>query len=104
MYQNQSFTVLSFFQKPQFLKNFRNPCWLKSLTSKRMTSTRLRCLPYFFLAGFAKCGTTDTFRKLIQFPLIVPGKHKEIHFWRKKEKYNKSQINKNMEYESVLLA
>ena len=29
-----------------------------------------RCLPYFFLAGFPKCGTTDMYRRMELHSLI----------------------------------
>ena len=60
-----------------------------SSTATRFDASQLRCLPYFFLAGFTKCGTTDMFDQLIQFSLIVPGRAKEIHFWRGAKRYDK---------------
>ncbi|KAL3846539.1 hypothetical protein ACJMK2_017518 [Sinanodonta woodiana] len=35
------------------------------------SSVRLYCLPYFIIAGFPKCGTTDLWRRIIQHPDIV---------------------------------
>ena len=43
--------------------------------------TRSRCLPYFFLAGMQKAGTTDLFAALIKHPLIEEPAVKEPYFW-----------------------
>ncbi|ELT90468.1 hypothetical protein CAPTEDRAFT_222727 [Capitella teleta] len=59
---------------PEFLPTFKNPCW-------RDNSTRLRCLPYFYIAGQPKCGTTDLFHSLVLHPQIVMPVAKEPHWW-----------------------
>jgi N-acetylgalactosamine 4-sulfate 6-O-sulfotransferase len=43
----------------------------------------LFCLPYFFLLGMAKCGTTDLYRRMMEHPQIakVPPSLKEPHWW-----------------------
>ena len=45
--------------------------------------SRLYCLPYFFILGMAKSGTTDLYRRMMLHPQIVsvPGQLKEPHFW-----------------------
>ncbi|KAL8609182.1 hypothetical protein ACOMHN_062422 [Nucella lapillus] len=48
-----------------FLPDYRNPCWRHPQTGD------LRCLPYFFLAGFPKCGTTDMYQRIVAHPLVV---------------------------------
>ena len=54
--------VFSLFQGPfKFLPDFKTPCWLSS-------NHELRCLPFFFLVGCPKCGTTDLFRMLKAHP------------------------------------
>ncbi len=49
------------------------------------TNYRLRCLPYFYLIGTMKGGTTALF-KLIQdyLPDFADGIVKEYHFWSEK--------------------
>lgn len=52
----------------------------------RGSSFRLRCLPYLWIIGETKCGTTDLFDKVILHPDIEPGFFKEGHWfsgWRK---------------------
>ena len=41
----------------------------------------LRCLPYFHLIGFPKCGTTDLYYMLRSHHLIISNTPKEIYFW-----------------------
>lgn len=46
--------------------NFKNPCWFEEET--------LRCLPYVFVIGVKKCGTSDLFYRLSLHPdFIRPG-------------------------------
>ncbi|XP_025095693.1 carbohydrate sulfotransferase 15-like [Pomacea canaliculata] len=44
---------------------------------------RLRCLPYFYIAGMPKCGSTDLYRKVTQHPEVVRPPMKESHWWSK---------------------
>ena len=46
-------------------------------------SSHVRCLPYVFLAGMDKCGSTDLYKLLIKHPMIHPGPIKELHYWNK---------------------
>ena len=55
------------------LHQYRNPCWQEGKT--------VQCLPYFFIGGFPKCGTTDLFQKLLLHPEICSGRSKEPHWW-----------------------
>ena len=44
----------------------------------------IRCLPYFLLAGFQKCGTSDIYDRLRVHPDITDSNfHKEPHFWKR---------------------
>ena len=46
-------------QEPRaYLPNSKNPCWYEQPKSKK----GLNCLPYVYLAGVAKCGTSDLSR------------------------------------------
>eukprot|EP00057_Strongylocentrotus_purpuratus_P012392 XP_011666866.1 PREDICTED: carbohydrate sulfotransferase 15 isoform X2 [Strongylocentrotus purpuratus] len=56
-----------------FLPEFKNPCWLDA-------KDELNCLPYFYLIGMSKCGTTDLWKKLTSHPDIVDVP-KEPHWW-----------------------
>ncbi|XP_013416168.1 carbohydrate sulfotransferase 15-like isoform X1 [Lingula anatina] len=42
---------------------------------------RLRCIPYFYLAGIAKCGTTDLFQRILSHPDVADGLLKMSQWW-----------------------
>ena len=85
-----------------FLPDFKNPCWFADEEDQRglqdgknarnSTGVKgnvkvhkegvLRCLPYVFLLGYAKCGTTTVSRLLYSHPQFAPVK-KEIQWWTK---------------------
>ncbi|KAJ8028302.1 Carbohydrate sulfotransferase 15 [Holothuria leucospilota] len=56
-----------------YLSTYKSPCFYTPRKS-------LSCLPYFFLAGMPKSGTTDIWGKLIQHPQIL-NSVKEPHWW-----------------------
>ncbi|XP_028325291.1 carbohydrate sulfotransferase 15-like [Gouania willdenowi] len=45
---------------------------------------RLRCLPYFYIIGQPKCGTTDLFHRLRLHPEVKYNTLKEPHWWTRK--------------------
>ncbi|XP_061600821.1 carbohydrate sulfotransferase 15-like [Cololabis saira] len=45
---------------------------------------RLRCLPYFYIIGQPKCGTTDLFHRLLMHPEVKFNIIKEPHWWTRK--------------------
>ncbi|XP_072174939.1 carbohydrate sulfotransferase 15-like isoform X1 [Diadema setosum] len=59
----------------RFLPDYRSPCFYSSTDDLGLV-----CLPYFFLAGFPKCATTDLYKKLLSHPDIVEA-WKEPHWW-----------------------
>ncbi|XP_041376875.1 carbohydrate sulfotransferase 15-like [Gigantopelta aegis] len=80
------------------LKRFKNPCWYESQPLRSdcrigpfafiknvdtATNQQLRCLPYFYIIGQPKCGTTDIYFRLIQHPQIAKPPNKEP-FWLNK--------------------
>ena len=65
-------------QEPKkYLSASKNPCWLQDPVRRK----GLRCLPYFYIAGVQKCGTSDLYRRLRMHPDIMRGTAKEYHFW-----------------------
>ncbi|XP_053404995.1 carbohydrate sulfotransferase 15-like [Mercenaria mercenaria] len=52
-----------------FIERFKNPCWYEGKT--------LLCLPYMYLVGAAKCGTTDLYKKISKHPHFVKPRTKE---------------------------
>ncbi|XP_035462208.2 carbohydrate sulfotransferase 15 [Scophthalmus maximus] len=45
---------------------------------------RVRCLPYFYIIGQPKCGTTDLFQRLLLHPEVKFNTMKEPHWWTRK--------------------
>ena len=72
---------VNFQQLPEFEKNLTNPCFYKTLPDG---SRRLRCLPYFYIIGMDKCGTTDLHGRLTVHPDLRGNTgvlKKETQFW-----------------------
>nr|BAF85811.1 N-acetylgalactosamine 4-sulfate 6-O-sulfotransferase [Todarodes pacificus] len=57
--------------------------WDKLLSKNNGTKLpqRLRCLPYFYIAGMPKSGTTDFYRRINTHPDIIKCQRKEPHWW-----------------------
>ncbi|XP_048236856.1 carbohydrate sulfotransferase 15-like [Haliotis rufescens] len=71
---------------PQTMKRSREPlAWIAS--NGRMTGeTRmLRCLPYFFIIGQCKCGTSDLFSRINSHPDVTPHAMKETQWVRQSQ-------------------
>ena len=88
----------------RFLPNFKNPCWYANYSSDLRKSGKLldmrnvtgeqdmnvtvsegsvlHCLPYVYLLGYAKCGTTTVSRLLYNHPQFAQTV-KEIQWWTK---------------------
>ena len=47
-----------------FIEKSKNPCFY--------SENKVRCVPYFFLAGFSKCGTSDLYARVIKHPQVTP--------------------------------
>ncbi|XP_068183492.1 carbohydrate sulfotransferase 15-like isoform X2 [Antennarius striatus] len=45
---------------------------------------RLRCLPFFYIIGQPKCGTTDLYHRLLLHPEVKFNTLKEPHWWTRK--------------------
>ncbi|KAL5268307.1 hypothetical protein ACHWQZ_G002238 [Mnemiopsis leidyi] len=67
----------------EFLSEFKNPCWKGK---DNLGREQLFCLPYFFIIGFTKCGTTDLFAILLAHPLISSRARKETHFFDRRRR------------------
>ncbi|XP_049592810.1 carbohydrate sulfotransferase 15 isoform X1 [Syngnathus scovelli] len=69
-------------------KNFKMVCDRLASTFRRSNNggglSRLRCLPYFYIIGQPKCGTTDLFHRLLLHPDVKFNIMKEPHWWTRK--------------------
>ncbi|CAH1784895.1 unnamed protein product [Owenia fusiformis] len=114
--------------KIEFLPGYKNPCWVEAFkkdpyvnaaktTSQRryyqsMTEYynhrylqnirfRLRCLPYYYILGQPKCGTTDLYLKLNLHPDFEKGIVKEPHWWTR-QRYGRNGWTQSLaEYVNV---
>ncbi|XP_046575309.1 carbohydrate sulfotransferase 15-like [Haliotis rubra] len=73
-------------KKHDFLTEYKNPCWRNHNTGE------LKCLPYFYLAGFAKCGTTFAFQTIFSHPDTAAPAVKESHWLSKTRFKHQSHI------------
>uniref|UniRef100_A0A3Q4HK19 Sulfotransferase n=1 Tax=Neolamprologus brichardi TaxID=32507 RepID=A0A3Q4HK19_NEOBR len=82
LYRKNLFTLRS--------KSFKTVCdrlranFHKHLYHKDGKDFRLRCLPYFYIIGQPKCGTTDLFHRMLLHPEVKFNIMKEPHWWTRK--------------------
>lgn len=73
-----------------FFKNYKNPCFYRNVTylggkELKMPMLAIRCLPYFFIIGMPKSGTTDVWHGLEQHPGVAIRHGKEpMYFTRRR--------------------
>ncbi|XP_025075945.1 carbohydrate sulfotransferase 15-like [Pomacea canaliculata] len=84
---------LTLFGPYTFEPTFRNPCWYQVQGGNHSLAPHLRCLPFFYLAGFPKCGTTDLYFRLTQHQHIVRTPRKEPH-WITRGRYDNPDLQK----------
>lgn len=77
-----------------FLPNYKNPCWLPA--EANMSESAINCLPYFYLIGAPKSGTTDLFVRLKQHPEISNFLTKEPHWIARKCYYAKNRVRNDL--------
>ncbi|KAK5607306.1 hypothetical protein CRENBAI_000990 [Crenichthys baileyi] len=81
-YKNNHFSLRS--------KSFKNVCeHMRARFHQHVCNIdgklfRLRCLPYFYIIGQPKCGTTDLFHRLLMLPEVKFNTIKEPHWWTRK--------------------
>ncbi|RXN36004.1 carbohydrate sulfotransferase 15 [Labeo rohita] len=73
----------SFRQKQQIFEQLSGS-FRQRLTWHDGKLQRLRCLPYFYIIGQPKCGTTDLYERLRLHPDVRLTPPKEPHWWTRK--------------------
>ncbi|BFZ00893.1 hypothetical protein BsWGS_03932 [Bradybaena similaris] len=66
---------------PEFIPHLKNPCFYEYSDKRDKT---LRCLPYFYIIGMDKSGTTDLNSRITQHPSVVGNRGyngKETNYW-----------------------
>ncbi|XP_076448501.1 uncharacterized protein LOC143285156 [Babylonia areolata] len=87
----------SFIEPKKYLHNSKNPCWYDDTAAGGARREKaLRCIPYFYVAGVAKCGTTDLYRRLRLHSQVMKGTMKEYHFWDR-ERFGNVELSQNGE-------
>uniref|UniRef100_A0A3B3DBF7 Carbohydrate (N-acetylgalactosamine 4-sulfate 6-O) sulfotransferase 15 n=1 Tax=Oryzias melastigma TaxID=30732 RepID=A0A3B3DBF7_ORYME len=82
-------------------KSFRNTCdrmrdsFRRHLSHRDGKQFRLRCLPYFYIIGQPKCGTTDLFHRLLMHPEVKFNIIKEPHWWTRK-RFGKGEVRSSV--------
>ena len=61
-----------------------NQRWEQLRAGPEVNRWRLRCLPYFYIVGLAKTGTTDIYFKMAKHPDVTPSMVKETHWWTRR--------------------
>ena len=82
-------------EPPTYLQNYKNPCWNEHCHTQH--HSKIKCLPYFYLAGFPKCGTTDLFFEMTKHEDIIPSTAKEPHWWTR-IRFKRWNLQKYMQY------
>ena len=71
----------------QFLPDYKSPCWFNK-------QNELYCLPYFYIIGMDKCGTTDLWSKITQHADVLVSVPKEPHWWgRRRQGYSEPPVH-----------
>ncbi|KAL8602842.1 hypothetical protein ACOMHN_056336 [Nucella lapillus] len=73
-YKKEGTMTFSYIIPDDFIPESKNPCWYNE-------TGYMLCLPYFYVAGVAKCGTTDLYKRIRLHPDIMEGELKEYHWW-----------------------
>ena len=70
-------------ESPNFIQDFKNPCFYNNNNNINTEEPmhNISCLPYFFVAGWTKAGSTDFWYRLTQHAHIHSGKYKELRWW-----------------------
>ena len=71
------------------MRNSKNPCWFEWNGKKDI----LKCVPYFYIAGVPKAGTSDLFNRVRGHPSVMAG-GSDSYFWWDRLRYGASKILK----------
>ncbi|XP_046368327.2 carbohydrate sulfotransferase 15-like [Haliotis rufescens] len=90
------FDILSF-PRPEYIGNFRNPCWYGHSFPDDIQSS-IRCIPVFYIVGQPKCGTTDLFSKLSAHPDIADKTAYSAVHWLSRGRFKQRLIDAQPKY------
>lgn len=93
VYQNNKYSLLSPNVRSTVIRLMTE--WNTRLARDQIPQ-RMRCLPYFFIIGQPKCGSTDLFRRILQHPDVVSPPIKELHWW------SRNRMGKRLNYTDII--
>lgn len=93
VYQNNKYSVMSPNIASTMIRLMTE--WNQRLM-KDEKAQRLRCLPYFYIIGQPKCGSTDLFKRIVQHPDVVSPPIKELHWW------SRNRMGKRINYTDII--
>lgn len=62
----------------RYLANYKNPCWMEPADRD---APFVYCVPYFYLAGAPKAGSTDVYKRIAMHPEVVKPASKETRWF-----------------------
>lgn len=77
-----------------FMQDYKNPCW-------RDESSHMKCLPYAYVLGQPKCGTSDLFERMKAHQKIIMPNRKEIRWFSRGEFITRPMWHEGMKNEDV---
>ncbi|XP_061409004.1 carbohydrate sulfotransferase 15 [Lethenteron reissneri] len=96
-YITNVYYVLAVHLRPFFRQLFQT--FDRHLLQQGKRLYRMRCLPYFYIIGQPKCGTTDLYERLKMHPEVTFAIRKEPHWWsRNQYGYVNKHDLPNMQY------
>ncbi|XP_066520738.1 carbohydrate sulfotransferase 15-like [Hoplias malabaricus] len=81
-YRRNLYTV--YYKRSRIAFHFLRSSFRKHLLQRNGSFYRIRCLPYFYIIGQPKCGTTDLYDRLRMHPDVRVTALKEPHWWTRK--------------------
>ncbi|XP_078717669.1 carbohydrate sulfotransferase 15 isoform X2 [Lampetra fluviatilis] len=82
-YITNVYYVLAVHLRPFFRQLFQT--FDRHLLQQGKRLYRMRCLPYFYIIGQPKCGTTDLYERLKMHPEVTFAIRKEPHWWSRNQ-------------------
>ncbi|XP_052788433.1 carbohydrate sulfotransferase 15-like [Mya arenaria] len=75
-----------------YLPDYKNPCWKVPIQSPP-----IRCIPYFYLIGCAKCGTTNLWETIVKHPQVADTE-KETGHWINRKRFQGKPFHWYLEF------
>ncbi|KAL8612525.1 hypothetical protein ACOMHN_053590 [Nucella lapillus] len=74
----------------RYLANYKNPCWMEPGSGEAPT---VYCVPYFYLVGAPKAGSTDVYKRITMHPEVAKPVSKETRWFDRKRFLDKPHFS-----------